>query len=656
LRAPQPVGRARRAQEHIIDSDENDRGVRWKRLDAQLRRAFPLIQYVLDASAWAVAIPLTTFLRYDLRLRPIDPLGVTTVVVVAIVLQGVVGLGVGLYRRRYHYGSFDEVRVLGISMAVVAGALFVVAQLGRGALVPRTVPLLAAGLALVIAVMVRYVTRLLEDGYYMPSTREVEPIVVFGAGQSGAQISRGLQRSSDSPYRPVAFLDDDPRKARTRVNGVRVRGTGADALDVARRYGATAVLVAAPSISGDRLRELSEPLLEAGLRVLVLPRLNELFDAVGESIDVTDIRPMTIADLLGRHPTDVDVASIAGYVSGRRVLVTGAGGSIGSELCRQLHTFGPSALYMLDRDESGLHETQLSIEGRAMLDAPTLLLADIRDRDRVFELFQLSRPDVVFHAAALKHQPLLEFNASEAWKTNVVGTQHVLEAAEASGVRCLVNVSTDKAADPIGVLGYSKRICERLTAEAAARTGRPWVSVRFGNVLGSRGSMLGVFEEQVRDGGPITVTHPDVTRYFMTVEEAVALTIQAGAIGEPGQVLVLDMGEPVRIEEVARRMIQQSGGDLAIVHTGLRPGEKLHEVLLGQGERDLRPTHPLISQAYVPPLSFDAVRRACSVDGRLSMSAAAMAIAAEWGTQRTEAADDSPTPAGSPRPDDLDGR
>jgi dTDP-glucose 4,6-dehydratase len=291
-----------------------------------------------------------------------------------------------------------------------------------------------------------------------------------------------------------------------------------------------------------------------------------------------------------------------------------------------------------------------------MLDAPTLLLADIRDRDRVFELFQLSRPDVVFHAAALKHQPLLEFNASEAWKTNVVGTQHVLEAAEASGVRCLVNVSTDKAADPIGALGYSKRICERLTAEAAARTDRPWVSVRFGNVLGSRGSMLGVFEEQVRGGGPITVTHPDVTRYFMTVEEAVALTIQAGAIGEPGQVLVLDMGDPVRIEEVARRMIQQSGRDLAIVHTGLRPGEKLHEVLFGQGERDVRPTHPLISQATVPPLSFDAARRACSVDGRLSMSAAAMAIAAEWGAQRTEPADDSPTPAGSPRPDDLDGR
>ena len=593
-----------------------------------------------------MAIPVTTLLRYDLRLRPVDEAGVVIVVVIAVVLQGLVGRALGLYRRRYHYGSFDEVRVLAFSMAIVAVVLSVIAQLAGGAWVPRTVPLMAGVLALVIAAGVRYTARLVEDGRFLSPDEDAEPIVILGAGHSGAQIGRSLLRSDDNPYRPVAYLDDDPRKAKSRINGIRVRGTGGDAVDVARSYGATAVLIAVPSIGRDRLRDVSEPLLSAGLTVLVLPALSEVLGQV----DVAEIRPMTIADLLGRHPTEVDLASIAGYVSGRRVLVTGAGGSIGSELCRQLHHFGPAALYLLDRDESGLHETQLSIEGRAMLDAPTLLLADIRDRDRVFELFQQHRPEVVFHAAALKHQPLLEFNAAEAWKTNVVGTQNVLEAAETAGVRRLVNVSSDKAADPIGVLGFSKRICERLTADVARRTGLPFVSVRFGNVLGSRGSMLRVFEQQVRTGGPVTVTDPDVTRYFMTVEEAVALTIQAGAIGGPGEVLVLDMGDPVRIEDVARRIIAQSGRQIEIVHTGLRPAEKLHEVLFALGERDERPNHPLISQVPVTPLSFHDARAACSVDGRLTMSAASLEIAADWGMNRPSA---DPTPAaGRARPGD----
>ena len=279
---------------------------------------------------------------------------------------------------------------------------------------------------------------------------------------------------------------------------------------------------------------------------------------------------------------------------------------------------------MLDRDESGLHATQLELEGRALLDSPSLVLADIRDRDRMFQVFQQHRPEVVFHAAALKHLPLLEFNPSEAWKTNVVGTHNVLEAAQAAGVGRLVNVSSDKAVDPASVLGFVKRICERLTADVADRTGLPYVSVRFGNVLGSKGSVLGVFERQIRDGGPITVTDPEVSRYFMTSEEAIALTIQAGAIGRPGEVLVLDMGEPVRIVEVARRLAEQARSTAPIVYTGLRPGEKLHEVLLGSGEADQRPIHPLISQVPVPPLRFEDApggllgRRPARAHGRLA--------------------------------------
>ncbi len=454
---------------------------------------FPLIQFAVDALAWAIAIPVTTLLRYDLRVGPVDEVGMLIIVCVAIVLQGVAGRAVGLYRRRYHYGSFDEVRVLGTSMAIVGCVLFVAALIDQGGLVPRTVPVLATFLALVIAVVARYAARLIEEHQFLVDGDATEPLLVVGAGQSGAQIARTLVRSSDAGYRPVAFLDDDPHKAGARISGIRVRGTSADAVDVARRYGASSVLVAVPSISGDRLRELSEPLLEAGLKVLVLPRVSEVLD----SVRADDIRPLTIADLLGRHPADVDLDSIARFVTGRRVLVTGAGGSIGSELCRQLRSFHPSALFLLDRDESGLHETQLSMEGRALLDSPTLVLADIRDRDRIFEVFQQQRFEVVFHAAALKHQPLLEFNPSEAWKTNVVGTRNVLEAAEATGVGRLVNVSTDKAADPSGVLGYSKRICERLTADAAARTG---LSVRVGAVR-QRARIAGFDARGVRAAG-----------------------------------------------------------------------------------------------------------------------------------------------------------
>jgi FlaA1/EpsC-like NDP-sugar epimerase len=282
--------------------------------------------------------------------------------------------------------------------------------------------------------------------------------------------------------------------------------------------------------------------------------------------------------------------------------VTGAGGSIGSELCRQLHKFEPAALIMLDRDESALHGVQLSLEGHALLDRPELVVADIRDSERLAAVFARHRPEVVFHTAALKHLPLLEMHPDEAIKTNITGTLNVLLAAQQHGASRFVNVSTDKAADPTSVLGYSKRITERLTAWAAGRSAMVPISVRFGNVLGSRGSVLTTFLQQLRCGGPVTVTDPEVTRYFMTVAEAVRLVVQAGAIGRPGEVLVLDMGEPVRIVDMVRHLMASVPGRVELVFSGLRPGEKLHEVLLGADEHDDRPLHPLISQVPVPPL------------------------------------------------------
>jgi FlaA1/EpsC-like NDP-sugar epimerase len=348
----------------------------------------------------------------------------------------------------------------------------------------------------------------------------------------------------------------------------------------------------------------------------VLPPVSELLDG---RVSVGDIRPLTEADLLGRHQVETDVASIADYLAGRRVLVTGAGGSIGSELCRQLAQFDPATLVMLDRDESALHDVQLSIRGHAPLDTPDLVVADIRDHERLVDVFERHRPEVVFHAAALKHVPLLELNPHEAVKTNVLGTQHLLDAAITTGVDRFITISTDKAADPVNVLGYTKRITERLTADAALRVGKPYLSVRFGNVLGSRGSVLDTFRAQIDAGGPVTVTDPDVTRFFMTVGEAVELTIQAGAIGEPGEALVLDMGEPVRIAELAQRLVDNAGRPIDIVHTGLRPGDKLHEVRLASGEADTRRHHPLISHVDVPPLPSGTVAALVDTPGETAL-------------------------------------
>jgi FlaA1/EpsC-like NDP-sugar epimerase len=335
--------------------------------------------------------------------------------------------------------------------------------------------------------------------------------------------------------------------------------------------------------------------------VKVLPSTSEMLSA---SVGIRDLRDINIGDVLGRKQVDTDVASIAGYLTGRRVLVTGAGGSIGSELCRQISRFGLAELIMLDRDESALHAVQLSLTGRALLDGRDVVLCDIRDAEALNQIFLSRRPDVVFHAAALKHLPMLEQYPAEAVKTNVIGTHNVLGAAARADVELFVNISTDKAANPSSVLGYSKRIAERITAAYARSASGNYLSVRFGNVLGSRGSVLTTFAEQIASGGPITVTDPEITRYFMTIEEACQLVVQAGAIGRPGEALVLEMGEPVKILDVAHHLIRLAAQPVKVEFTGLRVGEKLHEELFGEHEpRDVRPWHPQVS--HVPVVAID---------------------------------------------------
>ena len=388
-----------------------------------------------------------------------------------------------------------------------------------------------------------------------------------------------------------------------------------------QEYDADRLVIAVPSAGAQLIRQLDQTARSAGLHTFVLPPVSEL---IGGNATAGQIREVTEEDILGRRPIQTDLSAIGEVLGGKVVLVTGAGGSIGSELCRQIAQFRPSRLVMLDRDESALHAVQLSISGKALLEGDDLELADIRDSERIQEVFESVKPDVVFHAAALKHLSLLEMYPHEAWKTNVVGTLNVLRAAQRSGVGIFINISTDKAANPICVLGYSKRITERLTSEIGRQSMGTFASVRFGNVLGSRGSMLGTFRTQIEAGGPVTVTHKDVSRFFMTIPEAVQLVLQSASIASDGEVLILDMGDEVRIDDVARRLIERSGKHVDIVYTGLRSGEKLREELLGDGEEDLRPNHPLITQAGVPGVDVATIDSAPGALGTVTMRTMAL--------------------------------
>ena len=570
-----------------------------------VRRLHPFarpLRIAVDSASWIASIAIVTFVRFNLSFDGGSGSRLWRAVPLLLVIQVLAGYAVGLYRRRWRYGSFDEVAALAATAAITTTALYF---LNKTYLTPRAVPqsaVLAGGaFGLLLMAASRYMWRLVIERIRRPTDRTAERLLIFGAGEGGIQVITGLVRSPSSPYVPVGLLDDDSGKQRLSISGVSVLGTRDDMQRARAKTDATSLLIAIPSASSKVIGEIADLAGEAGLGVKVLPPVDELFGR--DRVSASDIRDLTEADLLGRHQIQTNVDEIAGYLTGKRVLVTGAGGSIGSELCQQIHRYAPAQLVMLDRDESALHQVELLIYGKALLDNSNTALVDIRDVEATRAIFAEHRPQVVFHAAALKHLPLLERHPDEAFKSNVIGTLNVLETARDCGVEVFVNISTDKAANPTSVLGYSKRIAERITAHVATTADAgTFLSVRFGNVLGSRGSVLIAFREQILKGGPVTVTDRDVTRFFMTIPEAVQLVIQAGAIGRSGEVLVLDMGEPVRIYDVARRLIAQTRRPIRIVFTGLRHGEKLHEELFGDGEADVRPRHPLIAHAAVPPL------------------------------------------------------
>ena len=567
-----------------------------------------VFQFVLDTIALSCTAMVVSYWRFVYQVHP-DPMGATRetvfrVIPLVFLIQAIVGYIVGIYRRRWRYGSFDEIAGLFIT-SVVSIAILLFLRFFDHSLnpYPRSVIVIGGLAGVFLMAANRYVWRLIRQQLRKPTERTATKILVYGAGEGGIQIVNTLLRNPASQYLPVGFIDDNPDVHRLSISGVPVIGGRSSLSDAQEKTGAKTLLIAIPSADSALISEISSSAQSLGMNIKIVPSVQNLFE---RPLDTSDIRDLTDEDLLGRRKIHTDLQQISEYLVNRRVLVTGAGGSIGSELCRQLVRFNPAELIMLDRDESALHEVQLSIHGRALLDTPQTVLADLRDAATINHILDTRRPEVVFHAAALKHLPLLERYPGEAYKTNVLGTATLLKAAQDNDVKVFVNISTDKAANPISILGYSKRVAERITAYFGTQSSSAkFISVRFGNVLGSRGSVLMSFRDQIEKGGPVTVTHRGVTRYFMTISEAVQLVIQAGAIGSSGEVLVLDMGSPVSIYDVAARLVRNSQKNVEIEIVGLRAGEKVHEELFGDGEIDTRPKHPLISHVPVSPINTE---------------------------------------------------
>jgi FlaA1/EpsC-like NDP-sugar epimerase len=516
-------------------------------------------------------------------------------VIIAIHLAA--NLSWGLYGQIWRHASVPEARRIAFA-GITSGAVIFLTNPLREFPVPRSVALLGAFLATVLMAIARFQVRLW--GRRPSAGKSATRVAVVGAGEAGAAIVRDLRRLPENDRVPVVVVDDDSRKQGRSLLGVPVVGGTATLSEIVERYRADEVLMAIPSADQSVVRAVMQGSEGAGVPLKVLPPVREL---LGASPSVRDVRDLQIEDLLGRAQVATDIDSIRATVGHRTVLITGAGGSIGSEIAKQVADLGPARLLLLDHDETHLHDA------RARVGTPVdLVLADIRDRERMHELMGSVRPDMVFHAAAHKHVPLLEAHPSEAVRTNVLGTRNVVEAAAEVGVPRLVFISSDKAVRPQNVLGYSKWLGEQLVLHTAP-AGSRWCSVRFGNVLGSRGSVIPTFAQQIAAGGPLTVTDPRMTRFFMSVREAVQLVLQAATMAAGEEIFMLDMGEAVNILSLAERMVRlsgrQVGSEIPIRFTGRRPGEKLAEDLANPEENTSPTAHPSIVR--LTPTKVDAL-------------------------------------------------
>jgi FlaA1/EpsC-like NDP-sugar epimerase len=529
----------------------------------------------------------------------------------ALIVKPIVYWRFGLYRRFWAYASINEAQliivVVGVNVILMFGYYFLTFPLGLPR-IPRSIPIIDGLISLVLTgglrFSIRMVSELMQARRRMPGSGAIKRVLIAGAGDAGALVAREMQKNPQLRMIPIGFLDDAPEKLHQGIHGVQVLGRLDNVLRIAREQEADEVVIAIPSASGEVFRRLSDLCRKGKLPNLTMPGLYEL---IGGRVSAGRLRNVEVSDLLRRAPVHTADQAVGYALSGKRVLVTGAGGSIGFELCRQIARWGPSEILLLGHGENSIFEALLALGE----DYPELalhpIIADLRDQPRMQTVFHAHQPQVVFHAAAHKHVPLMEINVEEAFTNNVLGTRNLVNLALKGDTERLVLISSDKAIHPTSVMGATKRLAEMIVQEAALRSGKPYVSVRFGNVLGSRGSVIPVFKRQIARGGPVTVTHPDMERYFMTIPEAVHLVLQAAILGEGGETLLLRMGDPVRIVSLAEDLIRLSGlepgKDIPITFTGVRPGEKLSEQLW-EDETDLRPTnHPdilrLVSENHV---------------------------------------------------------
>ena len=512
-----------------------------------------------------------------------------TMIVVALLVKPVVYYSFGLYSRVWAYASTRELKIItaavSLASAIVALIIILLTTLQYYQGFPRSVLAIDWLLSLLAAGGLRFAMRLLAEGRSSGEGVQgrTKRILIVGAGDAGALVVREMQKNPQLNLHPVCFVDDDQSKQKQRVHDVPVEGTLEDLGRVLDTWFIQEVIIAIPSAPGGVVRQVIDICREKDVLFRTMPGIYEL---IGGKINVGRLREVEITDLLRRASVEIDTTLIGSNLSGKRVLITGAGGSIGRELCRQIARWGPEALILLGHGENTIFETLLELENNF----PSLplhpVVADIRNLDRLSNVFDHFQPQLVFHAAAHKHVPLMEINVEEAITNNVIGTRNVVEASLNSDVERLVMISTDKAIRPTSIMGSTKRMAEMLVLDAAHRTGRPYSVVRFGNVLGSRGSVIPIFKQQIANGGPVTITHPDMQRFFMTIPEAVHLVLQAAAMGQGGEVFILRMGEQVKVLQLADDLIRLSGlepeKDIEIVFTGIRPGEKLSEELWDQ--------------------------------------------------------------------------
>ncbi len=557
-----------------------------------------------------ILLAAAAYFSYVLRLETFDMAehwpGCLLFTGLAIVIVPLVFWRAGIYSHYWRYASVEELMLLAGSVtigAVLAGSLTLIAArvLTSGWQMPRSIPPIFVLLTLAVTGGSRLLLRLAapSNAYWRSDGRTNgapgQPVFIMGAGDAGAMIVRELQNNPQLGLDPVGFLDDDRGKHEAKIHGVPVLGDR-HAIPVAvKQHKVRQVIIAMPTAPGAEIRDIVRICGEAGVQARIIPGIYELLDG---SVSVKQVRDVRIEDLLRREPVCTDISAVRDMVRGKQVLVTGAGGSIGSELCRQIARCEPAQLILLGHGENSIFEISNELQHLYPSVRATPVIADLRDYERLTAIFGRHRPEIVFHAAAHKHVPLMEANVEDVITNNVLGAIRLVEACIASGVTRFVQISTDKAVNPTSVMGASKRVAELIVQQAAHRTGRSYVAVRFGNVLGSRGSVVPFFQEQIAAGGPVTVTHPDMRRYFMTIPEAVQLVLQAAVLGKGGEVFVLDMGEPVRIVDLASDLIRLSGlepgHDIEITFSGLRPGEKLFEEIFADREKFTRTIHDKI--------------------------------------------------------------